>query len=127
MPWHQLPTPKEAERAFVALTIDIFPTQCGVGAAGGEQMKVAVAVTVRGRKHTFALHKRNYTLVPNWPGQKRQLFLEPSAKEDTEHPSPELYIKSENTATNGKSWPSNMVTFPCKDIPCDIKQWKPQP
>lgn len=64
-------------------------------------------------------------LATNWPGHKRQLFLEPNAKQDTEHPSPELYIKSENTVINGKSLPSNTIFFLCKDSPCDIKQWKP--
>lgn len=59
-------------------------------------MKVAAAsiaqlqtVTER-RTHRFAaekaLHKPYYKVVPNWPGQKRQLFLEPSAKKVIEHP-----------------------------------------
>lgn len=69
---HQLPTPQEAEGAFVALTIDSFPAQSGGGGAvGGKQMKVAAAVTVRGRKHRFALHKH---LTTNWSptGQVRK-------------------------------------------------------
>lgn len=53
MPRHHLPTPEEADGAF---TIDTFTTQRG-RCVGGQQMKVAVAVTVRGRKHRLALHK----------------------------------------------------------------------
>lgn len=93
----------------------------------GAAASIALLQTARGREEesTGLLQRKfctnpNYKVVPNWPGQERQLFLEPSAK--TSMTGAQVREQS-----NGKSLPTDIIFLLYKDSPTDTMPWKPQP
>lgn len=133
---HQLPTPQEGGRGICCtLGVHSLPVQCRevlhevnrwrLWQLVDHSYKQQVGEESAGLLQRKLCTNPNYKVVPNGPDQKIQLFLEPSAKEDTEHPWQELDYKTEKKIMANPCLLTQYF-FLCKDNPSGTKQWKPQ-